>query len=389
MTTSLPVCEIGPDSIVGSYRIVGEIGRGGMGTVYEAVHTLLPRRAAIKVMHAEMLKHPGMATRMVQEAALLDEVRHPGITKVFEANLLPDRRVWMAMELVQGETLAAKLTRSRALPAHEVATLLADIADVLIPVHRRGIVHRDLKPDNVLVANGDRDFPIRLIDWGVARVGVGRMTLDGVTPGTPVYMSPEQATGKNIGPACDVYSLGVTAYEALSGVPPFEGRTMSEVVGMHLAMVPAPLSARCGAPADLCALVHRMLDKNFAARPSAVEVRLTAATIAKSLVRELSYESYELSIANLARVTTHSIPTVETLDLDVEMDLEMEIDMEDAEILEHGTTEQQIPLRSVRWTPELGHVAQPLRVIGSRGATDQVSGEIVVGRVRQVGTRIG
>src|SRR5574337_1109828 len=99
---SEPVADLAPDSIVGSYRIVKEIGRGGMGVVFEAVHTVLPRRAAIKVMHGDLRRQPGMATRMVQEAGILEEIRHPGLVRVYECNLLPDHRPWIAMELVEG-----------------------------------------------------------------------------------------------------------------------------------------------------------------------------------------------------------------------------------------------------------------------------------------------
>ena len=262
------LAELGPDSVVGSYRIVREIGRGGMGTVYEAVHCVLPRRAAVKVMHGELRRHPGMATRMVQEAAILDEVRHPGIVRVFECNVLEDRRPWIAMELVEGESLASRLHYSTTLASGEVATLVAEVADVLAAVHAHGVVHRDLKPDNLLLTPSDRDFPLRVIDWGVARMGpVGRLTLDGLTPGTPIYMSPEQATGKNIGAPCDIYSLGVIAYESLVGDPPFDGRTLAEVVCMHLTSEPASLRERTSAPAALCNLIHRMLDKDPSVRP--------------------------------------------------------------------------------------------------------------------------
>ena len=228
--TSVAYVELGSDAVIGSYRIVREIGRGGMGTVYEAAHTILPRRAAIKVMHPELCRHPGMATRMVQEASILEDIRHPGLVRVFECNLLPDHRPYIIMELVEGDTFASRLQRSVKLSWVEIAAVIANVADVLAAVHTRGIVHRDLKPDNLLLPKDDGDHPIRLIDWGVARLGViGRLTLDGVTPGTPIYMSPEQATGQHIAAPCDIYSLGVIAYEALAGAPPFDGRTIAEI----------------------------------------------------------------------------------------------------------------------------------------------------------------
>jgi len=377
--TSETLAELGPDSIVGSYRLVKEIGRGGMGTVYEAVHTILPRRAAIKVMHKELRRQPGMATRMVQEASILEEVRHPGIVRVYECNVLADRRPWIAMELVEGETLASRLHYSSRLPAVEVATLLSEVADVLAAVHARGVVHRDLKPDNFMLTPADRDFPLRVIDWGVARLGPnGRLTLDGLTPGTPIYMSPEQATGKNIAAPCDIYSLGVIAYEALAGHPPFDGRTLAEVVCMHLASDPAPLDGLCSAPTELVQLVHRMLDKDPTLRPGALEVRQIARAIAVELAS--AYEEFELTgvetrapkAARMRPLAAQIIPSDECVVIDPDS-------------LEFGVTELLPVVRKPRWTPELNAMAQPAqpgRTIAPRAPRDQVAGEFVVAKRR-------
>jgi len=375
--TSDPLAELGPDSLVGAYRIVKEIGRGGMATVYEAVHTVLPRRAALKVMHGELLRQPGMATRMVQEGAILEDVRHPGVVRIYDCNLLPDRRPWIAMELAEGETLANRLHYASALPAVEVATLLSDVADVLAAVHKAGVIHRDLKPDNLLCTPTDRDYPLRVLDWGVARLGpIGRLTMDGLTPGTPIYMSPEQATGRNIGPPCDIYSLGVIAYEALTGYPPFDGRTLAEVVCMHLTRAPAPLRDRCGAPAQLCDLVSRMLQKDPTLRPCAIQVRQLARAIALDL--SPSYEEFELSV-EVERTSArgrsvrpaHVVPTEEAL-------------VVDADALEYGVTEMLPVVRKPRWTPEIGQVPSALAAEQNRRGTihpraprDQVAGEII------------
>ena len=255
--------DLEPGSVVGSYRIEKEVGRGGMGKVYKATHTVLPRRAAIKIMHPELCRQPGMATRMVQEASILEDIRHPGLVRIFECNILPDHRPYIAMEFVDGDTLTQKLGEVQRMPWPDVAMLLGDVADVLAAVHTRGIVHRDLKPDNLLLTPGDADYPMRLIDWGVARLGpVGRLTMEGMTPGTPIYMSPEQAAGQHIAAPCDIYSLGVIAYEALTGQPPFDGRTLAEVVCKHITSAAAPVGEKCSAPAAMCQLVHRMLEKD-------------------------------------------------------------------------------------------------------------------------------
>lgn len=368
---SEPLVDLGPGAIVGSYRILEEIGRGGMGTVYEAVHTVLPRRAAVKVMHPELRRQQGMATRMLQEAAILEDVRHGGLVRVFECNVLADGRPWIAMELVEGETLANRLHYATRLPAIEVATLLTEVADILAAVHARGIVHRDLKPDNLLLTPADPGYPLRLIDWGVARLGaVGRLTLDGLTPGTPIYMSPEQATGKNIAAPCDIYSLGVIAYEVLCGHPPFDGRTLAEVVCMHLTGDPEPLADRCEAPADLCALVHRMLEKDPAFRPGAIEVRQLTRAIA--IEQSSAYAEFELTGVEELYVKAKPMRIRPRGHIGQVVPSD-EVVVVDPDALELGVTEMLPVVRKPRWTPEIGGM-----VVATPGTT--VSGEIELKR---------
>jgi serine/threonine-protein kinase len=306
-----------------------------------------------------------MATRVAQEATILDDLRHPGVVRVFDCNLLPDHRPWIAMELVEGETLANRLGRCGALAPLEVATLVCEVADVLAAVHARGVVHRDLKPDNLILTPADRAYPLRVIDWGVARLGpIGRVTLDGLTPGTPIYMSPEQASGRHIAAPCDVYSLGVIAYEALASRPPFDGRTLAEVVCMHLSGEPRPLVECSPAPRELCALVHRMLAKEPAHRPGAIEVRQIARAIARDLAAD--YESFELVTAVDTRARAEVIG---------------------AESLEFGVTELVPTIRKPRWTPDLATlptvVAERARPpITPKSYRDEVAGEIAVPKRR-------
>lgn len=383
--TSEPAAELGPDTVVGSYRLVREIGRGGMGTVYEAKHVVLPRRAAIKVMHGELRRQPGMATRVVQEASILEDIRHPGVVRVYECALLPDHRPYIAMELVEGETLANRLAHAGKLSPVEVATLLAEICDVLASVHARGVIHRDLKPDNILLTPCDRDFPLRVIDWGVARLGpIGRLTLDGLTPGTPIYMSPEQAMGRNIAAPCDIYSLGVIAYELLSGHPPFDGRTLAEVVSMHLTSDPVSLEEVAKTPEALSDLVHRMLEKDASIRPGAIEVRQIARALALEL-SALAYESVEITgdvprVPRAVRPRRHmplaaSLPTEEAV-------------VVDPDALEFGTTEMVPTIRKPRWTPELSVAPPPDQrehkpAITPKAARDEVAGELIIRPTRK------
>ena len=376
MTSSETAAALGPEAVVGSYRLVREIGRGGMGTVYEARHVVLPRRAAIKVMHAELRKQPGMATRVVQEASILEDIRHPGVVRVYECALLPDHRPYIAMELVEGETLANRLLHQGALGPIEVATMLAEICDVLASVHARGVVHRDLKPDNILLTPCDRDFPLRVIDWGVARLGpLGRLTLDGLTPGTPIYMSPEQAMGRNIAAPCDIYSLGVIAYELLTGHPPFDGRTLAEVVSMHLTSQPIPLTEVAGTPKELAELVHRMLDKDSSLRPGAIEIRQIARGLA--LEYATAYESIEIDGAEQPRLPRAVRPRRH---LPVGMQSTDDVVVVDPDSLEFGVTEMVPTIRKPRWTPDITMAPPPEQrparaPITPKAASDEIAGE--------------
>jgi serine/threonine-protein kinase len=259
---------------------------------------MMPRRVAIKVMHPQLRGDSGMDTRMVQEAAILDQLHHPGVSRVFDCGLLADARPWIAMELVAGESLAAKLARDSKLSTTEVCNLISAVADVLAAVHARGIVHRDLKPENILFADADSGFPLRVIDWGVAYLGLeARLTLDGVTCGTPVYMSPEQAAGHDIAPACDIYSLGVIAYEALAGLAPYDGRTLAEVSALHTYADATPLANHCpAAPPALCDLIDLMIRKIPSHRPSAADVRHAMQRIGLEIVEDsVEFASYSIT----------------------------------------------------------------------------------------------
>lgn len=303
---------VGAGSSVGSYRIVKQIGSGGMGKVFEATHAMLRRHVAIKVLLPELLEVPAMSSRMAQEASILDDLRHPGIVRVLDCGLLDDGRPWIAMELVTGESLAARLDRQTRLSAREVVALVMHLADVLTTVHARGVIHRDLKPDNILFADADSAYPLRVIDWGVARQGAaGRITLEGTTFGTPSYMSPEQILGRDIAPPCDIYSLGVIAYEALAGRLPFLGESLAALVSLTLHTTESPLSPQCpAAPRALCELIHRMLQKTPGRRPTASELRESLRRLATEMDEpQLEFEAYDLTLSH------EPVPVVEWSDV--------------------------------------------------------------------------
>jgi serine/threonine-protein kinase len=261
--------------LISAYRIERLVGMGGMGWVYRARHELTARSVALKILREDQLAFDRSIDRMMREASILASVSHSGIPKFFECGLLDDGRPWIAMELVEGLSLAQRLRGP--LDADHVIDIVASVAEVLAAAHTRGVTHRDLKPDNIILASDHTKFPVRLIDWGIAHHPAGaRFTNMNEAIGTPTYMAPEQARGGPTGGHCDVYGLGVVAYQALTGRAPFLGATSVEILVQHLNRPAPALAPRCpDAPYGLVELVECMLAKSFAERPSATEVRST------------------------------------------------------------------------------------------------------------------
>jgi eukaryotic-like serine/threonine-protein kinase len=268
-----------PGELIGRYRVEGLLAEGGMGAVYVATHVRLARRAAIKVLHAHVADARTRA-RLFEEARILHALAHPGLARLYEIGLLPGGRPWIAMELLEGETLGDRVARRGALPVREAIEIVLEIADVLAAAHAIGILHRDIKPDNVMLIAGGVPY-LKMIDWGYARGARSpRLTEMGTTAGTPAYMSPEQVQGNPLGPSSDVYSLGVVAYELVTGAPPFEGRSAAETAIQHLSLAPRPCtSIRPDLPRALEAVIQRMLAKPPDARPSIAELRDRLAAI--------------------------------------------------------------------------------------------------------------
>jgi eukaryotic-like serine/threonine-protein kinase len=259
--------------LVSAYRIERLVGMGGMGWVYRARHELTARSVALKILREDQLAFDRSIDRMMREATILASVSHPGIPRFFECGMLDDGRPWIAMELVEGSPLGTRMQRAP-LDADFVIDFVVSVADVLAAAHARGVTHRDLKPDNIILAPDDAKCSVRVIDWGIAHHLAGtRFTNMNEAIGTPTYMAPEQARGGPTGGHCDVYGLGVVAYQALTGRAPFVGSTAVEILVQHLNRPAPALAPRCpDAPYGLVELVERMLSKSFAERPSAAEV---------------------------------------------------------------------------------------------------------------------
>ncbi len=269
-----------PQIIAGRFRIECEIGKGGMGTVYRASHLGLERPVAIKVLKQEVASDPEVAERFMREARTMARLRHPRAAMIFDAGRLTDGRPFIVMEHVEGETLAETLAREETLAPMRAVRIAAEICDVLDAAHALGIVHRDLKPSNIMLT----ERGVCVLDFGIAKVLASATdatkthptTESGLIIGTPRYMSPEQCMGQKVGPASDLYSVGVLVYEMLAGHPPFMDALSSAVLVKQATATPPPLLSQCPeAPRPLAFVVHTLLAKNPSSRPSqASEVRM-------------------------------------------------------------------------------------------------------------------
>lgn len=267
---------------IGAYRVGTLLGKGGMGAVYEATHSEINRKVAVKVLHARFAEKSEFKARFTNEAKIANLVEHPGLVQIFDYGQLPDGAAYLVMEYLKGETLGARIKRCGGiLPSRDALRLAHLIADSLEAAHSKGVLHRDLKPDNVMIVP-DRNVPggerTKLLDFGIAKLADGTdaapiQTETGAIMGTPPYMSPEQCRGlRDLDGRTDVYSFGAMLYVMLSGKPPFQG-TQMEVITKHLMEVPPPLESMApNVSPRLAALALRMLAKDKASRPSMHEV---------------------------------------------------------------------------------------------------------------------
>jgi putative two-component system response regulator len=259
---------------LGPYRILECIGRGGMATVYKAVHTALDREVAIKVLPEYFAQDEMYQERFHQEARSVARLKHPNIVSVFDYGQ-QEGVTYLVLELVEGGTLADRLGSPMELA--EVVSILGPLAKALDHAHMHGIVHRDVKPSNILI---QKDGTPMLADFGLVKMAdsVRRITATGIVMGTPEYMSPEQGADELIGPASDRYSLAVVAYEMLTGRVPFRGNTPAAVLVSHMSKEMPPTRELHG---ELSAHVEGALRRALAKSPS--DRYPTAATFVEAL----------------------------------------------------------------------------------------------------------
>ncbi len=270
-------------ALAGRYSIDRELGRGGMGVVYLAREVHLDRLVAIKLLPPELAARPGLRERFLREAQLAAKLSHPNIIPIHAVNEA-DGFVYFVMAYVDGETLAQRVASRGPLSASDGIRLLREVAWALGYAHAQGLVHRDVKPDNILIeANSERAL---VADFGIA-AAIGDDAGE-VMCGTPEFMSPEQALGQEIDARSDLYSLGLTAFYALSGRLPFEGKSATEVLARQVTENAVPLSTVSKAvPRRLAQLVDWCLVKEPANRPASANALAEQLAVAIEQRREL------------------------------------------------------------------------------------------------------
>lgn len=261
--------------IAGRFKIVDLLGKGGMGKVYKAEQMGLGREVALKLLHPHLASEKESKARFHREAQSMSRLSHPGITSIYDFGEW-DGQFYIAMELLKGIPLNKRIPKYKSMPPAEIVPLLSQTCDALAAAHEIGLIHRDLKPENIVL---QEDGTIKLVDFGLAILKdtseEERLTLEGMTIGTPHYMSPEQCQGMEVDPRTDIYALGCILYEMLCGDIPFVGDSLMSIMMQQLFAEPVlPSQRKGGADAHpaLEALAMKALSKDPEGRPGTVQL---------------------------------------------------------------------------------------------------------------------
>lgn len=262
------------------YQITELIGRGGMGSVYKAIHIAMNQVVALKVMARSLTTDEKQVQRFYQEAKASSRLKHPNTIKVFDFGKSEDGNLYLAMEYLEGISLGTLLRQEKVLPVRRAIHIAKQVCKSLGEAHMNGLVHRDLKPDNVFICKvyGEEDF-VKVLDFGISKFLEGdpdheNLTQSGLVCGTPLYISPEQALGRSLDGRADLYALGVILYEMVSGRPPFRGDTPIALVMKHIHDKPPPMkehNPKLVVPDSLNNLIMRLLEKDRTKRPATAE----------------------------------------------------------------------------------------------------------------------
>jgi hypothetical protein len=267
--------QLKPGTIAGSYVLKRELAGGGGGTVYEAQHRLLGRKAAVKILRRELAASPQMVARFLREALAVNMIKHPNIVDIYEFGELPDGRPFYVMELLDGVDLRTMLNERGRFTPLEAYEILEPVCSALQAAHDQGIVHRDLKASNILITQRDGKQSVKLLDFGIAKLmhpdaADAGLTVVGTRLGTSYTMAPEQIRGDKVDPRTDIYALGVVLYHLLTGQYPFRAETMTDIERQHLEAPPPRPSQAASIPLVIDTITLRCMEKSADRRfPSA------------------------------------------------------------------------------------------------------------------------
>src|SRR5690349_3898763 len=258
----------------GRYRLIRKLGEGGMGEVYAAEHIHIEKRFAIKLLRPEIVSNAEAVTRFRQEARSASSIGHRNIIGIDDFGQLPDGRIYMCMELLNGAALNDLIQTPQ--PVDRLLNILIQTGHGLAAAHAKGIIHRDMKPENIFVTidANNNDVP-KLLDFGIAKVagndGQNNLTRTGTIFGTPFYMAPEQALGNPVDARTDIYAMGVIMYEVFAGSLPFQGESFMGILTQHITTEPEPVAQRAAKanrplPPGLADIITRCMQKNPAQR---------------------------------------------------------------------------------------------------------------------------
>jgi serine/threonine protein kinase len=271
-TAGLTQTDLTGVTLSGRYLVTRKVGQGGMGAVYEATHTLIGKRVAVKVLLEKYAQREALVKRLKQEAQLASSIGNEHIIDITDFGNTDDGRTFVVMEFLEGESLAECLSRETKLPEQRILRVGSQVASALAAAHAKGVVHRDIKPENIfLLKRKDQDF-VKVVDFGISKSlrqssedeEAVRLTQTGMVLGTPLYMSPEQARGDDdLDHRVDIYALGIIMYEVASGRVPFAGNNYLSVISQVLNEVPTPLrEIRPELSEEFEAIVNKAIAKN-------------------------------------------------------------------------------------------------------------------------------
>lgn len=279
------------DSLVGEYRVLRQLGEGGMGQVFEAVHPVIGKHVAVKVLRLELAKDEQLVRRFIEEARAVTAIKHHSIVDVFGFGTLPDGRLYLVMDLLEGEPFSSYLRNEGPLEPEVARRWLLELFDAVAAAHQAGVVHRDLKPSNLFLVGASGEKRLKVLDFGISRREARdeALTRPNVLLGSPAYIAPEQIRGEAT-QASDLYSIGCIAWAMLAGRTLFRGEVL-DVLNQHLLTpAPPPSSVVPSVPPDLDDFVLWLLEKEPDDRPaSALAARDALAAL--SLERDAAFRS--------------------------------------------------------------------------------------------------